>query len=55
MINLYKISSVLLIPLIVLNIHWRIFRNKEDKIRYKERYGIASRKKNKQKEVIWIH
>ena len=55
MINLYKISSVLLIPLIVLNIHWRIFRNKEDKIRYKERYGIASRKKNEQKEVIWIH
>ncbi|MBI04829.1 MAG: hypothetical protein CMI96_03320 [Pelagibacteraceae bacterium] len=55
MFKFYKISSVILIPFIILNVHWRILKNKEDKVRYKERYGLPSKKNDFKKKVIWIH
>ena len=54
MYKIYNIFSFLFIPVIYLNIYWRIFQNKEDKIRYKERFGISSYKRPN-KKVIWIH
>ena len=35
--------------------YFRVLRNKEDKYRYKERFGFTTLKKPNSKEVIWIH
>ena len=40
-------------PFVYLNIYWRILKNKEDKNRYKERFGIPSISRPKNK-IIWI-
>ena len=53
--KLYIILSYFLIPLIVINTYIRIFNKKEDKTRYKERFGVTGKKKPKGKELIWIH
>ena len=53
--KLYIILSYFLIPLIVINTYIRIFNKKEDKTRYKERFGVTGIKKPKGKELIWIH
>ena len=53
--KIYIALSYLLIPLIIINTQFRVLRNKEDKKRYKERYGKTSIKKPFNKEVIWIH
>ena len=53
--KLYIIISYLLIPLIHINTYFRVLKNKEDKLRYKERYGITTLKKPNTKEVIWLH
>ena len=53
--NLYKFISYLLIPFILINICFRVLKNKEDKYRYKERLGLTTLKKPNEKEVIWIH
>ena len=53
--KLYIIFSYLLIPLIIINTHIRVLANKEDKKRYRERFGLTSFKKPNGKEVIWIH
>ena len=53
--KLYTTISYLLIPFIVINTYLRILKSKEDKKRYKERFGIASIRKPNKKEVIWIH
>jgi len=53
--KLYIILSYLLVPIILINTYLRILRNKEDKKRYKERFGITNLKKPNEKEVIWIH
>ena len=53
--KLYKIISFLLIPIIKINTFMRILRKKEDKNRYKERFGITNLKRPLEKELIWIH
>jgi len=52
--KIYNILSFLLIPIIYLNIYLRLIKNKEDKIRYKERFGKTSIKRPN-KKIIWIH
>ena len=42
MIILYKYLGIILIPLIKLNVFFRIFKGKENRVRFSERYGIAS-------------
>ena len=54
MILVYKYLGILLIPLIKLNIIFRIRNNKEIKKRHKERFGLPSKKKPS-KKLIWIH
>ena len=53
--KLYKIISYFLIPLIKINTYIRILNKKEDKIRYKERFGFTNLQKPLGKELIWIH
>ena len=55
MIYIYKILSIILIPLIKFNIQLRLFKGKELISRYKERYGETSHPISTNKEVIWIH
>jgi 3-deoxy-D-manno-octulosonic-acid transferase len=50
----YRIISEIISPLIILYIRWRILKNKESAVRYKERYGIASAMRP-EGMVIWIH
>ena len=54
MILLYKYICFLLIPLIKINIYYRVLKGKESKERYYERYGISKINKPK-KDLIWIH
>jgi 3-deoxy-D-manno-octulosonic-acid transferase len=54
MIHIYKYIGIVLIPLIKLNILFRIKQSKEAANRYKERFGIPSRSKPT-KKLIWIH
>ena len=53
----YKVLSYLVFPILLLVIFYRKLINKEDPIRYKEKFLIySSNKENiKDKEVIWIH
>ena len=51
---LYKYLGIILIPLIKLNVFFRILRGKENKKRFSERYGIASIERP-EGNVIWIH
>ena len=53
--KLYKIISYFLIPFIKINTFIRILNKKEDKIRYKERFGYTNLQKPLGKELIWIH
>ena len=54
MIVLYKYLGIILIPLIKLNLFFRILKGKEYKNRFSERYGVTNIKKPKG-NVIWIH
>ena len=54
MFKLYSFFSFIAIPLILINIFLRLLNNKEDKNRYKERFGKSSVKRP-DKEIIWIH
>ena len=54
MFKLYRLISFLAIPLILINICWRISQKKEDKLRYKERFGKSSIQ-IPQNKIIWIH
>ena len=51
---LYKYLGIILIPLIKLNVFFRIFQGKENKVRYSERYGITSLERP-EGDVVWIH
>ena len=53
--KIYQIFSNLLVPFIFVNIFIRMIKNKEDKNRYKERFGITSINKNTSNKVIWLH
>ena len=54
MLKLYRLLTYIAIPLIFINICWRIIQNKEDKQRYKERFGKSSIQ-IPQNKIIWIH
>ena len=53
--KLYTLITYLIVPIIIINTYIRILRNKEDKARYGERFGITKIKKPKEKDLIWIH
>tara|TARA_B100000575_G_scaffold294208_1_gene308684 strand:- start:5353 stop:6576 length:1224 start_codon:yes stop_codon:yes gene_type:complete len=55
MFKTYQIISFFLIPIIVINIFFRIIINKEDNKRFIERFGNSTIKKNKERKVLWIH
>ena len=54
MLNLYKFLGFLIIPLIMINLRIRVINGKEDKNRFRERYGITKFRRPKGK-IIWIH
>ena len=54
MITIYKYLGIFLIPIIKINIFFRIRKGKENKNRYKERYGVSNIKRPKG-NLIWIH
>jgi len=54
MILAYQLLGYILIPIIKFNIYLRVLKNKEDKKRYFERYGISKIKRPEGK-LIWIH
>ena len=54
MIIIYKYLGIILIPLIKLNVFFRIFRGKENETRFSERYGISSLERP-EGDVVWIH
>ena len=51
---IYKILSIVLLPLVILIIFFRIYQNKEINTRIKERFAFPSVKKPKGK-IIWIN
>ncbi len=55
MLRIYQILSTLLIPVIIFNIFIRIYRKKEDRLRFIERFGKPTVKKNNEKKILWIH
>ena len=55
MLRIYQILSTLLIPVIIFNILIRIYRKKEDRVRFIERFGKPTVKKNIEKKILWIH
>ena len=54
MFVVYQLLGFLLIPIIKINIYLRVLKQKEDKNRYDERYGISKIKRPDGK-LIWIH
>jgi len=54
MFFLYQIILSLIILIFPLLIIFRIYKNKEDKIRFKEKFSIPSKKRSKGK-LIWFH
>jgi len=55
MLKIYQTISTLFLPLIVVNIFIRIYKKKEDKVRFVERFGKPTIKKNNEKKILWIH
>ena len=53
--KLYHFLSYILIPIILLNLFVRLINNKEDKKRYKERFGKANLNNRSSKKIIWLH
>ena len=53
-LNLYKFVGLLFIPIIKLNLYFRILNGKENKKRFNERFGVSSIIRPKG-EIIWIH
>ena len=51
MLRIYQILSTLLIPVIIFNIFIRIYRKKEDRLRFIERFGKPTVKKNNEKKI----
>ncbi len=54
MLLLYKTLTFLSSPLLVLLLHWRVFKRKEDKLRLYERQGKASLTRPRGR-LVWIH
>jgi len=55
MVKIYQIIGILFLPLIIVNIFIRIYRDKEDRVRFVERFGKPTIKKNNEKKILWIH
>ena len=55
MIFFYRILTLILFPFFVAVIYLRRFKNKEDKIRFKEKIFITKPNFPNKKKVIWIH
>ena len=55
MLQLYRILSYILIPILNWKIRKRINIGKEDKLRFKEKFGITSHIKSKTEKLIWFH
>mgnify|MGYP001283370872 CR=1 FL=1 len=55
MLNIYKFLSYIFIPFILINFYYRILKNKEDKIRIKERFGLSNYSFKLSKKIIWLH
>ena len=55
MLNLYKLFSYIIVPIILINLYLRLVNNKEDKKRYKERLGNTDYNLKLSKKTIWIH
>ena len=53
-LNLYKFLGLLFIPIIKLNLFFRILNGKENKKRFNERFGKSSLSRPKG-EIVWIH
>ncbi len=53
--KLYVLISYVSIPLIIINTFIRILKQKEDRNRFRERFGLTNLKKPEGKELIWIH
>jgi len=51
---IYKILSIVLLPLVILIIFFRIFQNKEINTRIKERFAFPSVKRPKG-NLIWVN
>ena len=51
---IYKILSVIFLPIIIIIIIFRIFQNKEINNRIKERFAFSSKKRPEGK-LIWIN
>ncbi len=55
MVKLYQLLSYLFLPVIIFNLYLRIFRKKEDRKRYSERFGKSNSRFTLDRKVIWIH
>ena len=55
MLKIYQIISNFLLPIIIINIFIRIYKKKEDKERYVERFGKPTVKKLDGRKILWIH
>ena len=57
MLNIYKYLTYFLSPLFVVLIYFRLFLNKEDKIRFKEKIFSSHLRthRDSNKKLIWIH
>ena len=53
--KIYQLISYFLIPIILLNLYFRILNKKEDKNRYRERFGKSKKNLNTSKGIIWLH
>ena len=54
MLFLYHTIILIIIILSPILLFYRILKNKEDKKRYKEKFGFSSKKRNRGK-LIWFH
>lgn len=52
---IYRLISTLFFPFIFLFLVIRLLKKKEDKNRFKERFGFASVQKPQDSQIIWIH
>lgn len=50
----YRILSILLFPFLEIYLYWRVYKQKEDKKRLKERFGHATIFRPKT-SIIWVH
>ena len=55
MLFIYRTLQIILSPLVLAFVIFRLFAGKEDKYRIKERFGFATLKRDFSKKLIWVH